>query len=76
MQPRVTRLSRKVLIGLGSASALAIAGAIAVYETSSLARRLLDIQVAAQRASVHPHRYVPVGLQQTPYVRFSRDFYT
>jgi alkylation response protein AidB-like acyl-CoA dehydrogenase len=38
-----------------------LAGSRAVYESSSLQRRLRDLRVAAQHAAVHPRNYVAAG---------------
>jgi alkylation response protein AidB-like acyl-CoA dehydrogenase len=38
-----------------------LAGSRAVYESSSLQRRVRDLRVAAQHAAVHPHHYVTAG---------------
>jgi indole-3-acetate monooxygenase len=38
-----------------------LAGSRAVYETSSLQRRLRDVRAAAQHVSVHPRLYVTAG---------------
>ena len=39
----------------------ALAGARAVYETSPLQRRLRDMHVAAQHATIHERHYVDAG---------------
>jgi indole-3-acetate monooxygenase len=38
-----------------------LAGSRAVYESSSLQRRMRDLRVAAQHAAVHPRHYVTAG---------------
>jgi indole-3-acetate monooxygenase len=38
-----------------------LAGSRAVYESSSLQRRVRDLRVAAQHAAVHPRHYVTAG---------------
>jgi indole-3-acetate monooxygenase len=38
-----------------------LAGSRAVYESSSLQRRVRDLRVAAQHAAVHPRQYVTAG---------------
>jgi alkylation response protein AidB-like acyl-CoA dehydrogenase len=38
-----------------------LAGSRAVYESSSLQRRVRDLRVAAQHAVVHPRQYVTAG---------------
>jgi len=38
-----------------------LAGSRAVYENSSLQRRVRDLRVAAQHAAVHPRQYVMTG---------------
>jgi indole-3-acetate monooxygenase len=38
-----------------------LAGGKAVYESSSLQRRVRDLRVAVQHAAVHPRHYVSVG---------------
>jgi indole-3-acetate monooxygenase len=38
-----------------------LAGSRAVYESSSLQRRVRDIRVAAQHAAVHPRHYITAG---------------
>ena len=38
-----------------------LAGSRAVYESSSLQRRVRDLRVAAQHVAVHPRRYVAAG---------------
>jgi indole-3-acetate monooxygenase len=38
-----------------------LAGSRAVYESSSLQRRVRDLRVAAQHVAVHPRNYVTAG---------------
>jgi alkylation response protein AidB-like acyl-CoA dehydrogenase len=38
-----------------------LAGSRAVYESSSLQRRMRDLRVAAQHVIVHPRHYVTAG---------------
>jgi alkylation response protein AidB-like acyl-CoA dehydrogenase len=38
-----------------------LAGSRAVYESSSLQRRMRDLRVAAQHVAVHPRHYVTAG---------------
>jgi alkylation response protein AidB-like acyl-CoA dehydrogenase len=38
-----------------------LAGSRAVYESSSLQRRVRDLRVAAQHAAVHPRHYIMAG---------------
>jgi alkylation response protein AidB-like acyl-CoA dehydrogenase len=38
-----------------------LAGSRAVYESSSLQRRVRDLRVAAQHVTVHPRHYVTAG---------------
>ncbi len=71
-QPRVTRLSRKVLIGLGSVSALAIAGAIGYalqgQHGAGTGQELYDIQnrPAADGLASLPKDYAQIPRQTPP----------
>ncbi len=71
-QPRVTRLSRKVLIGLGSVSALAIAGAIGYalqgQRGTGTGQELYNVQnrPAADGLASLPENYAQIPRQTPP----------
>ncbi|HVY15243.1 MAG TPA: acyl-CoA dehydrogenase family protein [Rhodopila sp.] len=50
-----------------------LAGSRAVYETSSLQRRMLDLRVGATHAAVHPRNYVSAGAAAASRIENARE---